>query len=381
MVNLNASDLHLCAGAAPYLRIHGAMVPMNHPDLDHETVQALVSEIMNERQKKIFAESWELDFSHAVPGIGRFRANIYMQRRGIGSSFRLIPERIKSAEELLLPKPIVDLARVPRGLVLVTGPTGSGKSTTLAALINEINLSLGGHIVTIEDPIEFVHENKMCLISQREVSSHTKSFANALRAALREDPDVVLVGEMRDLETIQLAMTAAETGHLVFGTLHTSSAAKTVDRIIDVFPEPQQAQVRTMLSESLRGVVSQMLFQTLDGRGRVAAHELLINTPAVANLIREGKTFQIPSFMQTQSESGMLSFETSLNSLVQAGKIDRSTMDVFLGRKKSGPDNRLSSRAMPPGSSTQKTPSLSNTGPNTKVDSTPPIGIRKKTGT
>jgi twitching motility protein PilT len=252
----------------------------------------------------------------------------------MGGVFRVIPEVIKSAKELGLPPMLLDMIAVPRGLVLVTGPTGSGKSTTLASLINEINITRKEHIITIEDPIEFVHENKKSLINQREVSSHTKSFANALRASLREDPDIILVGEMRDLETIQLAMTAAETGHLVFGTLHTNNAAKTIDRIIDVFPQAQQAQVRTMLSESLRGVVAQTLFPRADKPGRVAALEILTASHAVGNLIREGKTHQIPSIMQTQMESGNMTFEFHLGKLVQEGKVDRQAADTFLGKKK-----------------------------------------------
>lgn len=321
MVSQKASDLHLSAGAPPYLRIHGEMVPLQHPPLDNEAVQALVFEIMTDRQKRIFVENWELDCSYQVKDLARFRVNIYMQQRGLGAVFRVIPEKLQTAKELGLPTQITDLINVPRGLVVVTGPTGSGKSTTLATLINSINISRKEHIITIEDPIEFVHHNQQCLINQREVTSHTKSFANALKAALREDPDIVLVGEMRDLETIQLAMTAAETGHLVFGTLHTNSAAKTIDRIIDVFPDNQQAQIRTMLSDSLRGVIAQTLFPRKDQRGRVAAFEVLINIPAIANLIREGKTFQVPSTMQVNQESGMLTFETHVTKLVNEGKI------------------------------------------------------------
>lgn len=330
----NASDLHLSAGAPPMLRLHGEMMKLNHPDLTNEAVQSLIFEILTEKQKRNFIENWELDCSYSLPGVGRFRCNVFMQRRGMGGVFRVIPEKIKSAQELGLPKGLLDLVDVPRGMVLVTGPTGSGKSTTLAALLHTINLERKEHIITIEDPIEFVHENQMALINQREVSSHTKSFANALKAALREDPDIILVGEMRDLETIHLAMTAAETGHLVFGTLHTNSAAKTVDRIIDVFPENQQAQIRVMLAESLRGVVAQTLFPREDQPGRVAALEVLVNTHAVANLIREGKTFQIPSAMQTGADVGMLTFENSVGKLAREGKISQATADNFLGKKK-----------------------------------------------
>ena len=334
MVQQNASDMHLSSGTPPFFRIHGEMVALNHPPLEQEAVQSLVFEILSEKQRRKFLEEWELDTSYSVKGLGRFRVNVFMQRRGMGGVFRVIPEQIRSAKELNLPNIILDMIDTPRGLVLVTGPTGSGKSTTLAALIHEINTTRKEHILTIEDPIEFVHENKMSLINQREVSSHTKSFANALKAALREDPDIILVGELRDLETIQLAMTAAETGHLVFGTLHTNNAPKTVDRIIDVFPQSQQSQVRVMLSESLRGVIAQTLFPRADKPGRVAAYEVLTNTHAVANLIRESKTHQIPSIMQTQMDAGMMTFEFHLGKLVKEGKIDKDMADVFLGKKK-----------------------------------------------
>lgn len=333
MVQQNASDMHLSAGCQPYFRIHGEMVGLNHPPLSNEAVQSLVFEILTEKQKRGFVENWELDTSYHVQGVGRFRVNVFMQRRGLGSVFRVIPEVIKSAKELNLPQPIMDMIDTPRGLVLVTGPTGSGKSTTLASLIHEINISRKEHIITIEDPIEFVHENKASLINQREVSSHTKSFANALRAALREDPDIILVGELRDLETMQLAMTAAETGHLVFGTLHTNNAPKTVDRIIDVFPQAQQSQIRVMLSESLRGVVAQTLFPRTDKPGRIAAFEVLTNNHAVANLIRESKTHQLPSVMQTQMELGMMTFEYHLNKLVADGRVDKKMAETFLGKK------------------------------------------------
>lgn len=333
MVQQSASDMHLSAGAPPYFRIHGEMQPLNHPPLNNEAIQALVFEILTEKQKRTFLESWELDTSYQVPGTGRFRLNVFMQRRGMGAVMRVIPEQIKSAKEMNLPQAIIDMIDTPRGLILVTGPTGSGKSTTLASLIHEINTTRKEHIITIEDPIEFVHENRQCLINQREVSSHTKSFSNALRASLREDPDIILVGELRDLETIQLAMTAAETGHLVFGTLHTNNAPKTIDRVIDVFPQAQQAQVRVMLSESLRGVVAQTLFTRADKPGRVAAFEVLTNTHAVANLIRESKTHQIPSIMQTQMDAGMMTFEYHLNKLVAERKVDKATADNFLGKK------------------------------------------------
>jgi twitching motility protein PilT len=332
MIAQNASDLHLSAGAPPFLRIHGEMIKLDHPVLNNDGVQALIFEILTEKQKKNFIENWELDCSYAVKGLGRFRCNVFMQRRGMGAVFRVIPEDIKSIDELGLPNTLKNLLDVPRGLILVTGPTGSGKSTTLAAMLHTLNLTEKCHILTVEDPIEFVHENQKSLINQREVSSHTKSFANALKAALREDPDIMLVGEMRDLETISLAITAAETGHLVFGTLHTNSAAKTVDRIIDAFPEAQQAQIRVMLAESLRGVVAQTLFPRADKPGRVAALEILINTFAVGNLIREGKTYQIPSVMQTSSASGMCTFESYLKNLVAEGKVSSEAMNEFLGK-------------------------------------------------
>ncbi len=337
MIDNDGSDLHLSAGSPPVIRIHGEMIKVEHPALSPEAVQTLVFEILNEKQKRQFVESWELDCSYQVQGLGRFRVNVFMQRRGLGAVFRVIPEKILSPKDLNLPKQLVDLIDAPRGLIIVTGPTGSGKSTTLAALIDEINRTRKEHILTIEDPIEFVHENKMALINQREVTSHTKSFASALKAALREDPDIILVGEMRDLDTISLAMTAAETGHLVFGTLHTNNAAKTIDRIIDVFPEGQQAQVRTMLSESLRGVIAQTLFTRADKPGRVAVFEVLKNTHAIANMIREGKTFQIPSAMQVGGEHGMVTFESHLNKLVNEGKVLKSDAESFLGKKK-GPE-------------------------------------------
>ncbi len=348
MVSKGASDLHLSAGASPILRLHGQMAPVEHPPLNNDAVQALVFEILTDKQKKLFIENWELDCSYYLEGVARFRVNVFMQRRGLGAVFRVIPEDIKTAQELGLPQNVVDLIKVPRGLILVTGPTGSGKSTTLAALIHTINCEKREHIITIEDPIEFVHQNRQSLINQREVSSHTKSFASALKAALREDPDIILVGEMRDLETIHLAMSAAETGHLVFGTLHTNSAAKTVDRIIDVFPDSQQAQVRTMLAESLRGVVAQTLFPRADKPGRVAALEVLVNNHAVANLIREGKTFQIPSAMQTGMNYGMLTFEQSLTKLVVEGKIEKSTADNFLGKKAAPPPEGVTERRATP---------------------------------
>lgn len=331
MCEQKASDLHVSPGVSPYIRTNGDMASLSMRPLTNEEVQALVFEILSEKQKRQFIEAWELDFSHTVPGLGRFRCNVFMERRGLGLVARLIPEKIRTLEELGLPREIAELTRANKGLICVTGPTGSGKSTTLAAIINQFNVSSASHIITIEDPIEFVHENQRSLVNQREVSSHTKSFANALRAALREDPDIILVGELRDLETIQLAITAAETGHLVFATLHTSSAHKTIDRIIDVFPNSQQDQIRVMLSESLRGVVAQNLVPRADGTGRIAAFEVLVNTKAIANLIRDGKTFQIPSTMQMNRNAGCLTLSQSVESLVQRNLIKRETANELLG--------------------------------------------------
>lgn len=333
MVEQKASDLHVTSGAPPYLRVHGMMSPLNYRQLTSQDVQGLIFEILNEKQKKAFVEKWELDFAYVLEGVGRFRCNIFMQRKGLGAVFRTIPEKIKSATELNLPQTIVDLVEHDRGLVLVTGPTGSGKSTTLAAMIQHINATREAHIITVEDPIEFVHPNLKSLVNQREVGAHTKSFSNALKASLREDPDIILVGELRDLETVSLALTAAETGHLVFGTLHTNSAVKTIDRIIDVFPAAQQAQIRAMLSESLRGVVAQTLFTRADKMGRVAAFEVLKGTRAVANLIREGKNHQIASIMQTSASQGMVLFEKYLDDLVKKGLILDADARSFLGKE------------------------------------------------
>lgn len=333
MVEQQASDLHLTTGASPFLRVHGGMVPLTqYREFSNQEVQGLLFEILTEKQKKAFVEKWELDFAYQVPALGRFRVNIFMQRKGLGAVFRIIPEQIKTAEELGLPNSLLDLIDCEKGLVLVTGPTGSGKSTTLAALIDHINKTKDAHIVTVEDPIEFVHQNNKCLVNQREVGTHTKSFANALRSALREDPDIILVGELRDLDTISLALTAAETGHLVFATLHTNSAAKTIDRIIDVFSEGQQQQIRTMLAESLRGVIAQTLFKKSDGGGRVPAYEIMRSTRAIANLIREGKNHQIPSAIQTGSRYGMVLFEKSVEDLLKRGKITREDAHSFLGK-------------------------------------------------
>ena len=341
MTEREASDLHIASGSAPYLRIHGEMVKLNYKDITPEVCQALIFEILSKTQRESFLDNWDLDCSYSLKGVGRFRVNVFRQRRGVAAVFRLIPEQIQTIQELGLPETLENLINVSEGLVLVTGPTGSGKSTTLASLIHTINVNQRAHIITIEDPIEFVHHNEQSLINQREVSSHTKSFHQALRAALREDPDVILVGEMRDLETISLALTAAETGHLVLATLHTNSATKTIDRIIDVFPEAQQAQIRVMLSESLKGVVAQSLVSRGDGQGRAAAVEVLVNTPAVANLIREGKTFQIPSSMQTGQAHGMVTFEAAMNDLVRKGIVSRQDGQIFLERRGVGKSKTL----------------------------------------
>jgi twitching motility protein PilT len=297
---------------------------INLPVLDHKQVHALVYDIMNDLQRKIYEERWECDFSFEVPGVARFRVNAFNQNRGAGAVFRTIPSKVLTLDQLSAPNIFRKIASVPRGLVLVTGPTGSGKSTTLAAMIDFVNESEHGHILTIEDPIEFVHVGKKCLVNQREVHRDTKGFEIALRSALREDPDIILVGEMRDLETIRLALTAAETGHLVFGTLHTTSAAKTIDRIVDVFPAAEKDMVRTMLSESLQAVISQTLLKKKGG-GRVAAHEILIGTRAIRNLIRENKIAQMNSAIQTGQNEGMQSLDQSLKDLVMRGIVDKDT--------------------------------------------------------
>jgi twitching motility protein PilT len=320
-VKNKASDLHLSAGLPPMIRVHGDVRRINVPSLSHDDVHGMVYDIMNDGQRKQYEENLECDFSFEIPNLARFRVNAFNHHRGAGAVMRTIPSKILSLEDLNAPKIFAEIANQPRGMVLVTGPTGSGKSTTLAAMVNYINENEYGHILTVEDPIEFVHESKKCLMNQREVGPHTLSFANALKSALREDPDIILVGEMRDLETIRLAMTAAETGHLVFGTLHTSSAAKTVDRIIDVFPAAEKEMIRAMLSESLRAVISQTLCKTKDGTGRAAAHEIMIGTPAIRNLIREAKVAQMYSAIQTGQAIGMQTMDQNLADLVRRNVI------------------------------------------------------------
>ena len=321
-VKNKASDLHLSAGLPPMIRVNGDVRRLNVEPLEHKEVFAMLYDIMNDTQRKVYEENLEVDFSFEIEGLARFRVNAFNQYRGAAGVLRTIPSKILTLEQLNCPRIFGDLALKPRGLVLVTGPTGSGKSTTLAAMINHLNETEYAHVLTVEDPIEFVHESKKCLINQREVGPMTHSFANALRSALREDPDAILVGEMRDLETIRLAMTAAETGHLVFGTLHTSSAPKTIDRIIDVFPAEEKQLVRSMLSESLRAVVAQTLLKKIGG-GRVAAHEVLVGTPAVKNLIREDKIAQIYSMIQTGSQFGMQTLDQTLQKLVKEGVISQ----------------------------------------------------------
>jgi twitching motility protein PilT len=317
-----ASDLHLSAGLPPMIRVDGDIRRINVPAMDNKAVHTMLYDIMNDRQRKDFEEFFETDFSFEIPGLARFRVNAFNHNRGVGGVFRTIPSNILSLEELKAPAVFKDIANNPRGLVLVTGPTGSGKSTTLAGMIDYKNNTEFGHILTIEDPIEFVHQSKKCLVNQREVHRDTLGFSEALRSALREDPDIILVGELRDLETIRLALTAAETGHLVFGTLHTSSAAKTIDRIIDVFPAAEKDMVRSMLSESLRAVIAQTLLKRIGG-GRVAAHEIMVGTPAIRNLIREDKVAQMYSAIQTGQGQGMQTLDQNLQELVQRGVVGK----------------------------------------------------------
>ena len=318
----NASDLHLSAGLPPMIRVDGDVRRINLPPMEHREVHSLIYEIMNDKQRKDYEEFLETDFSFEVPGVARFRVNAFNQNRGSGAVFRTIPSKVLSMEDLGMGQVFRDVCMPPRGIVLVTGPTGSGKSTTLAAMVDYINDNKYEHILTIEDPIEFVHESKKCLVNQREVHRDTHGFAEALRSALREDPDIILVGEMRDLETIRLALTAAETGHLVFGTLHTTSAAKTIDRVVDVFPAAEKAMVRSMLSESLQSVVSQTLLKKVGG-GRIAAHEIMRGTPAIRNLIREDKIAQMYSAIQTGSGLGMQTLDQCLQELVSKRLVTR----------------------------------------------------------
>lgn len=323
-VQQGASDLHLSSGQPPILRINGDVQRIDAPELHAEQLQGLIYDVMNDNQRRDFETHLEADFSFELPNIARFRVNVFMQNRGIGGVFRTIPSDVLTLEDLNAPEIFKDISSLPRGIVLVTGPTGSGKSTTLAAMIDYVNKNFSSHILTIEDPIEFVHNPIRCLINQREVHRDTQSFSNALRSALREDPDVILVGEMRDLETIRLALTAAETGHLVFGTLHTSSAAKTIDRVIDVFPAEEKEMVRSMLSESIKAVISQTLLKKVTG-GRIAAHEIMLSNNAIRNLIREAKVAQMYSVIQTSNQQGMQTLDQNLLELVNDGSITVET--------------------------------------------------------
>ncbi len=328
MNDQGASDLHLAAGQPPALRIRGDVERIKYKVLDNDSLRAMLYEIAPEDKVKVFEETGDVDFGYEIPGLARYRANFFMHKNGVGAVFREIPSTIMTAEDLGLPPVISKLASLPRGLVLVTGPTGSGKSTTLAAIVDVANRSRKDHIITIEDPIEFVHKSQGCIVNQREIGLHTKSFHSALRGALREDPDIILVGELRDLETISLAIEAASTGHLVFGTLHTTSAPKTVDRVIEVFPANQQSQIRSTLSDGLRAVVAQVLFKRIDTKGRVPALEILIATPAARNLIREAKTHQLPSVMQTGKRYGMQLLDDAIMDLFNKGYI--SGDDAYL---------------------------------------------------
>jgi len=321
IVDKQGSDLHLTVGSPPMLRLQGKLWPTDLPVLTAKETRRLVYQFLNNDQRERFERDLELDISYELERVARYRCNIFLSRLGIGAVFRVIPTEIKTLQDLKLPPVLGDLARRNKGLILVTGPTGSGKSTTLAAMVDQVNNERQDHILTIEDPIEFVHRHKSCIVNQREIGPNTKSFANALRSALREDPDIILVGEMRDYETISLAVTAAETGHLVFATLHTPSAAQSVDRIVDVFPAHQQDQIRTQLADALQGIIAQQLIPTVDGMSRAVALEILINTPAVANLIRDNKTFQLPSIMQTSKQAGMQTMDQSLLDLVKQRKI------------------------------------------------------------
>ncbi|PYS06345.1 MAG: type IV pili twitching motility protein PilT [Acidobacteria bacterium] len=316
-----ASDLHLAAGSQPIVRVRGEMERLKHPAFENDELKAMLYEIAPEYKVKVFEETGDVDFGYEIPGVARYRANFFNQKYGVAAVFRQIPSTVLTVEQLGLPPIMKKFASLNKGLVLVTGPTGSGKSTTLAAVVDYANKTRKDHIITVEDPIEFVHQSQNCLINHREVGLHTRSFAAALRGALREDPDVILVGEMRDLETIDLALTAAATGHLVFGTLHTPSAAKTIDRVIDVFPAGQQNQIRNTLSEALKGVIAQNLFKRVDVKGRVAALEILVVTPAIANLIREAKTFQIPGMLQVGKKYGMQTLDDAIMDLLNKKQI------------------------------------------------------------
>ncbi|MFT6834544.1 MAG: twitching motility protein PilT [Francisellaceae bacterium] len=333
-VSNNASDLHLSAGMPPLIRIDGEVRKIDVPALSHKEIHSLIYDIMNDRQQKDYEENYEIDFSFELPDVARFRVNAFVQNRGAAAVFRTIPSEILSLEDLKAPDKFKEIADKPKGLVLVTGPTGSGKSTTLAAMVDYLNTTQYGHILTIEDPIEFVHTPKKCIVNQREAYRDTKSFGAALRSALREDPDYILVGEMRDLETIRLAITAAETGHLVFGTLHTTSATKTIDRVIDVFPSNEQSMIRTMLSESLQAVIAQVLLKKKGG-GRIAAHEIMIGTAAIRNLIRENKVAQMYSALQTGKEHGMITLDQSLKNLLMEGKIELEEAKKYAKDKES----------------------------------------------
>jgi twitching motility protein PilT len=328
MVDQGASDLHLVSGSQPILRVHGELQRVRFAVLENDELKKMLYEVAPENKIKVFEETGDVDFAYEIPGLARYRANYFVQKYGVAAVFRQIPDTILNVEQLGLPTVLLKLPLFPKGLVLVTGPTGSGKSTTLAALVDYANTHRKDHILTIEDPVEFVHKSKNCIVNHREVSMHTRSFGAALRAALREDPDIIMVGEMRDLETISLAVEAASTGHLVFATLHTQNASKTVDRIVDVFPTEQQEQIRATLADTLQAVVSQTLFKRRDTKGRVAALEILIATPAVRNLIRDGKTFQIPTVLQTGRKFGMQSLDDAILELLQKGRIHAS--DAYL---------------------------------------------------
>jgi twitching motility protein PilT len=322
LVENGGSDLHLSTGSVPVMRIHGHMQRLKFREMTPKDMETLLFEVMEEEWQKRFLGEQDIDFAYEIEGLARFRVNVFWQRKGLAAVMRTIPSEILTVDDLGLPEAVRRFCQLSKGLVLVTGPTGSGKSTTLAAMVDHVNETRADHILTIEDPIEFTHRNKKCLVNQREVGTNTKSFANALRAALREDPDVILIGEMRDRETIELGITAAETGHLVFGTMHTSSAPKSVDRIIDVFPADQQDQIRAMLAESLKGVVSQVLLRKKGGKGRCAALEIMVGTPAISNLVREGKVHQIPSIIQTGKKDGMQLLDQHILEYLMSGEID-----------------------------------------------------------